>query len=524
MSLTKASFSMINGAPVNALDYGVVGDGTTDDTTAMQAALTAATGKTLLIPPSTYKITAQLNVPANTFISAYNATLNGSSGVFKLLKFANGGGIFGGTLVGVGGSTLQTGSIGISCEGTNNAPSAPTYVQGPIIRDVVIYSFAEYGIFLAYTQDAKIEDNRITGIGYAGIGGVSCNRAHVNNNYISDITPGTTDAYGIFIDRQNGTSETAEPRSYWCSITNNKIFNVVSVSGDNAQGIDTHAGVGFSIIGNEVVNCEAGIFVTASAISGTNQLGPQSCRVIGNTVRSTYRVGYGIVVTGAINGSTVVEYASNNVVEGNTVSGYGIAADGTSGAIRVTAAKGTIISGNTIYNSACNGVVLNLETRGAIVEGNFIVDPYDSTYNVPACVAVLGNNVYATISNNTFTYENNALGAYVATQSIRVGPGLTGLDLNIQRNSFVGLDATHLTYVEGTSTGVNSEGLMAQNGSSTLSTGVSTITFNKRFPSVPKVYATNTSDLNPVRVSAVNETGCTIAGTGTTAFSWLAST
>ena len=49
---------------------------------------------------------------------------------------------------------------------------------------------------------------------------------------------------------------------------------------------------------------------------------------------------------------------------------YGIAADGTSGAIRVTAAKGTIISGNTIYNSACNGVVLNLETRGAIVDGN----------------------------------------------------------------------------------------------------------------------------------------------------------
>jgi hypothetical protein len=522
MSLTKASFSMINGASINALDYGVVGDGTTNDTAAMQAALTAAAGKTLLIPPNTYKITAQLNVPTNTFISAYNATLNGSSGVFKLLKFANGGGIFGGTLIGPGNATLQPGSVGISCEGTNNAPAAPTYVQGIIVRDMNIYSFGEYGVFLAYTQDAKIEDNRIFDIGYAGIGGVSCNRADVNNNYISDITPGTTDAYGIFIDRNNGTSEIAEPRSFWCSITNNKIFRVTSVPGNNGQGIDTHAGVGFSIIGNEVVNCEVGIFVTASVISGTSQLAPQNCRVIGNSVRSNLNLGYGINVTGAINGSTVVEYALNNIVEGNTVNGFGIAGDGTSGAIRITAAKGTIVSNNTIYNPACNGIILNVECRGAVVEGNYIVDPFDNSYNAPACVAVIASTVYATIGNNTFTYENNALATYVATQSIRIAPSLTSLDLNIQRNSFVGLDATHLTYVEGTSTGVNSDGLMSQSGATALSGGVVTIAFNKRFPSVPKVFVTNTSDLNPVRVSAVSETGCTIAGTGTTAFSWQA--
>lgn len=524
MSLTKVTYSMIEGASFNVLDYGAVGDGVADDTVAVQAALTAAAGQIIVFPPKTYKITASLTVPANTWITAYGASLDGSSGVFKLLRFTNGGGIFGGTLTGPGNATLQTGSIGIACEGTNNAPAAPTYVAGPTIRDVGIFSFGEYGIFLAYTQDAKIEDNRISAIGYAGIGGVSCNRAHVNNNYINNVTPGTTDAYGIFIDRQDGTSETAEPRSFWCSITNNKVFGVVSVSGNNGQGIDTHAGVGFSIIGNEVVNCEVGIFVTSSVISGTQQLAPQNCRVIGNTIRSTLRVGYGVVVNGAINGSTVAEYALNNVVEGNTIEGYGIAADGTSAAVRITAAKNTIVSGNTIYRSACNGIVLNLESRGVVIEGNYIVDPYDNSYTVPACVAVLGNNVFATIANNTFAYENNALGTYIATQSIRVGPGLTGLDLNIQRNAFIGLDATHLTYAEGTSTGVNADGLMSQSGSTSLSAGVVTLVFLKRFPSVPKVYATNTSDLNPVRVSAVSETGFTIAGTGSTAFNWKATT
>jgi hypothetical protein len=62
MALTKVSYSMIAGAPVNAKDFGAVGDGSTDDTTAMQAAITAVatTGQGLYIPAGTYKITSAL--------------------------------------------------------------------------------------------------------------------------------------------------------------------------------------------------------------------------------------------------------------------------------------------------------------------------------------------------------------------------------------------------------------------------------------------------------------------------------
>jgi hypothetical protein len=41
MSLTKATYAMISGAPVNVLDYGAVGDGVANDTAAFQAAILA---------------------------------------------------------------------------------------------------------------------------------------------------------------------------------------------------------------------------------------------------------------------------------------------------------------------------------------------------------------------------------------------------------------------------------------------------------------------------------------------------
>lgn len=60
MALTKATYSMISGAPINVKDYGAVGDGTTDDTAAIQAAL--ANNKEVYIPNGTYKTTATLTI------------------------------------------------------------------------------------------------------------------------------------------------------------------------------------------------------------------------------------------------------------------------------------------------------------------------------------------------------------------------------------------------------------------------------------------------------------------------------
>ena len=63
MSLTKVSYSMIEGAPANVLDFGAVGDGVTNDTAAFQAAATA--GGEIFVPDGTYEIT-HVDVPSNT--------------------------------------------------------------------------------------------------------------------------------------------------------------------------------------------------------------------------------------------------------------------------------------------------------------------------------------------------------------------------------------------------------------------------------------------------------------------------
>lgn len=60
---------------INALDYGAKGDGVANDTSALQSAMNAAAGKTLIIPAGTYKISGTLNPVSNSIIQGAGATL-----------------------------------------------------------------------------------------------------------------------------------------------------------------------------------------------------------------------------------------------------------------------------------------------------------------------------------------------------------------------------------------------------------------------------------------------------------------
>lgn len=66
MALTKVTYSMIEGQYVNVLDYGVDNTGNTDTTTAIQAAINAAAGRTVYFPAGTYIVTSTLSYKTAT--------------------------------------------------------------------------------------------------------------------------------------------------------------------------------------------------------------------------------------------------------------------------------------------------------------------------------------------------------------------------------------------------------------------------------------------------------------------------
>ena len=68
MALTKATNRMINGAVINVLDYGATGNGSTDDTTAIQAAMDAASdGQSLYFPKGRYVVSSTLDCTREHF-------------------------------------------------------------------------------------------------------------------------------------------------------------------------------------------------------------------------------------------------------------------------------------------------------------------------------------------------------------------------------------------------------------------------------------------------------------------------
>jgi len=85
----------INAGVFNVQTFGAVGDGVTDDTVAIQAAIDAivlAAKGVLLFPPGTYKITAELTAAfTDTLVTGKGATLTGSFGygLLKLLATTN---------------------------------------------------------------------------------------------------------------------------------------------------------------------------------------------------------------------------------------------------------------------------------------------------------------------------------------------------------------------------------------------------------------------------------------------------
>jgi hypothetical protein len=124
MSLTKVSYSMITGAPVNVKDYGATGDGTTNDTTAIQAAITAAGDGTCYFPAGDYKVTSTLTVICSTVFDAdaniVPSSMAASAVVFDIISRTVHDGV---NIIGTASVDPANGTIGIRVRGTTISAS-----------------------------------------------------------------------------------------------------------------------------------------------------------------------------------------------------------------------------------------------------------------------------------------------------------------------------------------------------------------------------------------------------------------
>jgi len=87
MSLTKVSYSMIQGAVINVKDYGTVGNGVADDTAAIQAAIDACQNGTVFFPVGSYKVTDTLKIEYDTANGLVSTNLVGE-GLGSLISWS----------------------------------------------------------------------------------------------------------------------------------------------------------------------------------------------------------------------------------------------------------------------------------------------------------------------------------------------------------------------------------------------------------------------------------------------------
>jgi parallel beta-helix repeat protein len=161
MALTKAHNRMIDGASISVKDFGATGDGITDDTTAIQAAL--AGGGTVYFPEGTY-LTGSLAVYSDTeIIGAKNsiilATLITTSPLIRNAAYPNGNvniSIHDLTIDGGGPTAFNDTTIQLqNCTNTS-------------VKDCHIYNYKNFAIsVLGAESSVVVADNYVDG----GVGG-----------------------------------------------------------------------------------------------------------------------------------------------------------------------------------------------------------------------------------------------------------------------------------------------------------------------------------------------------------------
>lgn len=390
---------------------------TGDDTQKLNSFLNAHAGETVRIPRNEYVISGVINVPDKTEVIAEGVKLVNKSTSHVLLSLGSGVRLSGIELEGVGNSTLINGSRGIEIKGSLDA-----YKNNIVIDNCYIHDFGQYGIIMEFASNVTITNSEIDKIGYAGIMGLSVNNVTVTGKTnVSNIQPGSTQAYGITFSRNSSQDLSLYPRSKDCLVEGCTITNVPLW-----KGLDTHGGENIKFINNTISGCKHGIGV----VGISDIYAPQSIQVSNNIVTGI-GTGCGVMVVGAGSLGSVLEYAENCEVSNNTFIECGIDSSDL-GAISYYITKGMKISNNTLNKPLKAGLAPWYENIGMNINGNVIVDVNSS--------GSYADSIFIRSEKNTGTIGNNSLITTGSIQNVTVGKvgirakTMTGNKLSISPN------------------------------------------------------------------------------------------
>jgi hypothetical protein len=419
--ITKKAPAAFISPVVSVKAYGAVGDGVTDDTAAIQAAINSLTsGGALYFPTGTYKsgaltvgtsnITFQLNDGAILKFPTLGANVK------AITVNANNFGVTGGKLEGPAASVYVANENGIYMVGT----STSVRKSGLELRNVEITQFGAHGIYAQFVDNILLDECYIHYCGYAGASFLSCNHGVATKNRILYITPGTVgNMYGITLthdstgyssDPNAGTKLAANPFCWdWYIGQNYVAYNAW-------EPIDSHGGYEITIDSNHVYASYGGIALCSSSGDASGYAGYDNA-VINNivdarnpdgTASSYENDNYGINLNG---GSTLNH--KNVVCTGNIVTGHGILGNTNSGAIQAVFVQNANISNNIVqkWGGSC---IIGTASSSMVISGNTFLELGGAAAGAENAIMIETTSALG----NTFTITNNSMQANGGTAGL----------------------------------------------------------------------------------------------------------
>lgn len=367
------------------------------DSANLSAALAATSVGGILEIRGTYTVTTPFTIDkACTIRFARGAQITATSG-HAIVVAASGVTLDRPKVVGSGSGTAGT-SAGIQAVGTAVAQITDLRIIRPNVS-----AFSKYGIFLEHVVGFGIDRPTVSNIAYTGIMMLSCIDGEVQGGSVKTITQpsGFTNSYGIAMSRNEAQSIVDAPR------TSRVTINGVLVDGvTNWEGIDTHGGSDLKITNCRIINCQVGIALVPTKVSGVETYAPQRCTIVGNTIDAAVSDGSrsnGIQVVGAgVTAGSPVEASASCLVIGNTVIDHGAEASASSsaaGAIVCYFTQSLVIAANTIVRAGQSGIHIFHSNNGLLLQGNTIEDAWTTSAALVACVYMRSTFNSVTVSN-----------------------------------------------------------------------------------------------------------------------------